>query len=116
MCIRDRWSEITIDADSPSAPAATVTSTGAPAGENDTAFSRSSATISVRSPMTSGSTAASERAWSRTRWNPSIWPSAARTTVVSASGPEPRPDSRMPASSIRLSALRRSRTAMWSML
>ncbi len=108
------WSATTTSA--PSAPLRTVTSTALPAGENDTAFSTSSATISVRSPMMSGSTMTSVPACSRTRWKPSIWPSAARTTLVSASGPESRTVSRMPASSIRLSALRRRRTAMWSML
>nr|MCF0103654.1 hypothetical protein [Streptomyces sp. MH191] len=60
------WSAISMWAPSPAAR--TATSTGLRAGENDTAFSISSATISVRSPMMSGSTMISVSARSETRW------------------------------------------------
>ncbi len=96
-----------------SVPGRTTTSTGAWEGENATAFSSSSASIRVRSPTMSGATVTSSVSGRRdTRWYPSIWPSDALMTFARGVGRASTPVSRIPASSIRLSALRWRRTAM----
>ncbi len=65
------WSTISMAAWPPGA-LRTVTSTSLCAGEKETAFSSSSASISTRSPRASGETAASASDSSETRWKPSI--------------------------------------------
>ena len=77
-------------------------------GENEVALSSSSANIRTASDPTEARSVISSTLSSLTRWYSSISASADRSAVVSGMGPVIRVSPRDPATTSRLSAVRRS--------
>ena len=101
----------------PVAPTAPETTTAESGGENDVAFSSSSASRWATSDTARPDTArSSSMPTSSTRGKSAISAAAARTTSISAIGCCHCRGCSAPESTSRLSALRRMRVAMWSSL
>ncbi|MCF0096860.1 hypothetical protein B0E54_05728 [Micromonospora sp. MH99] len=106
----------TISINAPEAWTRAVTSTTVSGRENAVAFSNSSASMCTSSPTACPTTLTSPTESSRTRWYCSISAAAASSTVPRPTGRFHRRVESVPASTSRLSSLRRIRAARWSSL